>query len=123
MSSLTLYSYKESGNSYKVRLLLAILGVEYRTVELDFLNDEQHGEKFLAINPRGEVPTLAVEREGKEQLVVRDSAAILTYIAGSHKGDWWSTDLADQAQIIEWLAFAASWVSSKDTAADILTLA
>ncbi|KAE8371583.1 glutathione S-transferase [Aspergillus bertholletiae] len=103
---LTLYSYKESGNSYKVRLLASLLTIKLSIVEIDFLNDEQHSEKFLAINPKGEVPTLV---DGS--LVLADSAAILVYLAGKHSPNaWWSTDVAEQAQITEWLAFAASWV-------------
>ncbi len=101
-----LYTYEESGNSYKVRLLLALMGVEVEQVEVDLMADEQHGAAFLAINPRGEVPALV---DG--DLVLRDSAAILVYLAGQHpERGWWSTDPAAQAQITEWLAFAASWV-------------
>lgn len=105
----TLYSYKESGNSYKVRLLAALLNINLEIVEVDFLGDEQHGEKFLSINPKGEVPALV-----DNDVVLTDSAAILVYLAGKYarpdeKG-WWSTDITEQAQITEWLAFAASWV-------------
>ncbi|CAG7923704.1 unnamed protein product [Penicillium olsonii] len=105
-----LYSYKESGNSYKCRLLAAFLGVKLDIVEIDFLGDEQHGEDFLAINPKGEVPTLV---DG--DTVLTDSAAILVYLAGNttlnnNSTTWWSSDIAEQSQITEWLAFAASWV-------------
>ncbi|KAL4782625.1 glutathione S-transferase [Aspergillus varians] len=104
-----LYSYKESGNSYKVRLLAAILKVDLEIFELDFLADEQHGDKFLSINPKGEVPTLV-----DNNLILTDSAAILVYLAGKYPAPdnnaWWSSDITEQAQITEWLAFAASWV-------------
>lgn len=105
----TLYSYAESGNSYKVRLLAALLNINLEIVEVDFLGNEQHGEKFLSINPKGEVPALV-----DNDVVLTDSAAILVYLAGKHarpdeKG-WWSTDITEQAHITEWLAFAASWV-------------
>lgn len=98
-AELTLYSYKESGNSYKVRLLLAFLDVKAKIVELDFLNDEQHSPEFLNINPRGEVPTLRVKRQGSSDLILRDSAAILLWIAGKYgleKG-WYTSDLDGQA--------------------------
>jgi glutathione S-transferase len=101
-----LYSYAESGNSYKVRLLLALLGVEVETVDVDLLQDEQHRAPYLAVNPRGEVPALV---DG--DLVLRDSAAILVHLAGRYAPDtWWSRDTVEQARIVEWLAFAASWV-------------
>ena len=105
--SLKLYSYNESGNSYKVRLLAALLKVDLEIVELDYFSDEQHSEKFLKINPKGEVPALV---DG--DIVLTDSAAILVYLAGkySDKNTWWSEDLVEQAKIVDWLAFAASWV-------------
>jgi glutathione S-transferase len=100
-----LYSYEESGNSYKVRLLLSLLGMRCDIVNVDLMADEQHQPPFLAINPRGEVPALV---DG--ELVLRDSAAILVYLAARHGGGWWSQQAAEQAAITEWLAFAASWV-------------
>lgn len=105
--SLKLYSYNESGNSYKVRLLASLLKVDLEIVELDYFSDEQHSEKFLKINPKGEVPALV---DG--DIVLTDSAAILVYLAGkySDKNTWWSEDLVEQAKIVDWLAFAASWV-------------
>ncbi len=54
-------------------------------VELDYFSDEQHSEKFLKINPKGEVPALV---DG--DIVLTDSAAILVYLAGkySDKNTW-----------------------------------
>jgi glutathione S-transferase len=78
-----LYSYPESGNSYKVRLLLALLGREVEIVDVDLMLDEQHQPAYLAINPRGEVPALV---DG--ELVLRDSAAILVYLAARDGGGW-----------------------------------
>ncbi|MGE3650349.1 MAG: glutathione S-transferase family protein, partial [Reyranellaceae bacterium] len=37
---LTLYDYRDSGNGYKVRLVLAALGTPYRLVELDIMRGE-----------------------------------------------------------------------------------
>jgi len=101
-----LYMHEESGNSYKVRLLAAFLGTPLQEIRVDLLQDEQHGAEFLALNPRGEVPVLV---DGA--LCLRDSAAILVYLAGRSGGaPWWSTAPAEQGAIMEWLAFAASWV-------------
>ncbi|MCC6709215.1 MAG: glutathione S-transferase family protein [Gammaproteobacteria bacterium] len=101
-----LYSFEESGNSYKVRLLCALLGVAPELRNVSLLDDEQHQPPFIDFNPRGEVPVLV---DG--ELVLRDSSAILLYIAGKHgNGLWWPADVARQAKVMEWLAFAASWV-------------
>ena len=56
----TLYSMQRSGNSYKVRLALAQLGIPYRLVEVDILTGESRTPEFLAKNPNGQVPLLEV---------------------------------------------------------------
>ncbi len=101
-----LYEHPESGNSYKVRLLLSFLGLPYESVFIDFFQDEQHQPAYLAINPRGEVPTLV---DG--DLVLRDSMGILIYLAAKYGGGrWFPASPAAMGEIGEWLAFAASWV-------------
>jgi glutathione S-transferase len=101
-----LYEHPVSGNSYKVRLLLAFLGVPYESITVDLLQDAQHQPDYLAINPRGEVPALV---DG--DLILRDSMAILIYLARRHgDGTWLPGDPAGMAKVAEWLAFAASWI-------------
>jgi glutathione S-transferase len=56
----TLYSMQRSGNSYKVRLALARLGIPYNLVEVDILKGESRTPEFLAKNPNGQVPLLEV---------------------------------------------------------------
>lgn len=102
---LKLYEYPESGNSYKVRLLLAFLELPYESIQVDLMKDEQHQAPYLAVNPRGEVPTLV---DG--DLVLCDSMAILVYVAAKYDQRWFASAPADMAAIAEWLAFAASWV-------------
>ena len=114
MSAGTLYTFIGSGNSYKVRLLEALLGIQLQHKELDLLADEQHQPAFLKINPRGEVPCLV---DGDR--VLADSSSILTYLAGKW-GDggkqdgpssYWTTDLYEQAQIIDWVSLSAHELS------------
>lgn len=116
MSKFTLYSWPESGNSYKVRLLAALLQIEYTTKDLDFLNLEQQGAEFKAINPKSEVPTIVTN--DPNPLTLTDSSSILTYIAATNPdprsstlpSSFWTNDLVEQVKIIEWLAFANGWV-------------
>src|ERR1700743_2021827 len=54
-----LYSMQRSGNSYKVRLALALLNAPYRAIEIDILRGESRTPEFLAKNPSGQVPPLA----------------------------------------------------------------
>lgn len=102
-----LYTNVHSANGYKASLLAAFLGLDIEEYEVDFFDDEQHKSHYLALNPRGEVPTLI--DNGK---IFYDSAAILVYLAGKYDktNTWWSCDAEEQASIASWLAFAASWI-------------
>lgn len=74
---LTLYSTQASGNSYKVRMLLAKLGRPFRLTEVDILSGEHRTPEFLAKNADGRVPLL--ELPGGATLA--ESNAILFYLA------------------------------------------
>ena len=93
-----------SGNSYKVKILLALLKVPHEVVMIDLKNKEHKSAAFLKINPRGEVP--AIEDGGK---VIWDSAACLAYIARKHGGEQWlPSDPAGLAEVMQWIALAAT---------------
>ncbi len=71
-----LYNVAYSGNSYKVRLLLAQLGIPCTIVEVDILKGESRTPEFLKINSNGRTPVL--EDNG---FVLAESNAILAYLA------------------------------------------
>ena len=56
-----LYSMQRSGNSYKVRLALALLNIPYEPVEVDILRGESRTPDYLAKNPSGQIPLLEVD--------------------------------------------------------------
>ena len=56
MAKYKLHCVGASGNSYKVRLLLAQLGLPYRLVPLDILKGESRTAEFRRVNPFGRVP-------------------------------------------------------------------
>jgi glutathione S-transferase len=94
-----LYSMQRSGNSYKVRLALALLDAPYQAIEIDILKGESRTPEFLAKNPNGQVPLLEVD-EGR---YLAESNAILWYVAGG-------TSLApesrlDRADAMQWMFF------------------
>src|SRR6476646_6261906 len=93
----TLYSMQRSGNSYKVRLALAQLGVSYRLVEVDIIKGESHTPEFLAMNPSGQVPLLEVA-PGR---FLAESNAILWYIAGGTPLA--PEDRIDRAVALQWM--------------------
>ena len=74
---LRLYDNHLSGNGYKPRLLLAHLRRSYERVELDILKGETRTPEFLALNPNGRIPVLALE----DGTCIAESNAILHYLA------------------------------------------
>ena len=75
-----LYSVAYSGNSYKVRLLLAQLGIPCEIVEVDILNGASRTPEFLKINPNGRTPVLV-----DDGFILAESNAILAYLARGTK--------------------------------------
>ena len=73
----TVYGMNASGNCYKVKLALEQLGVPYEWVETDIMQGGSRTPEFLAMNPNGKVPTLAL---GDGQFLP-ESNAILHYLA------------------------------------------
>ena len=59
---LRLYDSTDSGNAYKVRLVLAHLDVAFERIELDTDAGETRTQSYLAKNPNGKVP--AIELDG-----------------------------------------------------------
>ena len=96
---LTLYGNLESGNVYKVRLLLAQLDIPHRRIDVDQIRGEPKSEIFRAINPIGKIPALRLE-DGR---VLSESGAILYYLAQGTA--FWPDEPWDQAQVLRWIFF------------------
>ena len=75
-----LYNVAYSGNSYKVRLLRAQVGIACDIVEIDILQGESRTPEFLKINPNGRTPVL-----DDNGFVLAESNAILAYLARGTK--------------------------------------
>lgn len=103
---ITLYDMALSGNCHKVRLLLSMLGLPHQLRPVDLLGGEQRGKDYLQVNPFGQVPVL-----NDDGLLIRDSQAILVYLAKRYGGEsWWPDDAYPLAQIAGWLSTAANEV-------------
>ncbi|TVR03064.1 MAG: maleylacetoacetate isomerase [Deltaproteobacteria bacterium] len=72
-----LYSYWRSSASWRVRIALALKGLPYRTSPVHLVRDggEQHADRYRALNPMREVPTLLVDG-----VAIAQSAAILEFL-------------------------------------------
>ena len=71
-----LFSYYRSTSSYRVRIALALKGLEYQAEPVNLLKGEQRGTDYLALNPQGRVPAL---RTDAGELLVQ-SPAIIEYL-------------------------------------------
>ncbi|MGE5170456.1 MAG: glutathione S-transferase family protein [Rudaea sp.] len=95
-----LYDFEASGNAYRARLFLSLLGLQYERATVDLMKGEHREPWFLKLNPRGQVPTL-----DDEGTVVWDSMAILVYLARKYGGEkWLPLDAKGMAEVMQWLA-------------------
>jgi len=94
-----LYDYRDSGNGYKVRLLLAQLGRSYEYVEVDILAGESRSEEFLARNPNGRIPVLELD----DGSFLGESNAILFHLAEGTR--FLPEDALERARALQWLFF------------------
>jgi glutathione S-transferase len=92
-----LYDSPVSGNCYKVRLLLAHLGIEYERREVDVVDRSNRLELLGDLNPALRVPTLVLD-DGRP---VAESNAILYYFGEDTR--FVPSDRYERAQVFQWL--------------------
>jgi len=96
---LTLHGDHRSGNCYKIELLLAQLGLDYRFVAVDVLRGQSRTPEFLAMNANGKIPLLQLD-DGR---CLAESNAILCYLADGTP--LWPAERFTRAQVLQWLFF------------------
>ena len=96
---LTLYGNLESGNVYKVRLILALTGRPYRAVDVSQVRGDPTTPAFRAVNPIAKVPAVKLE-DGR---LLAESGAILFWLARGTR--YFPDDPWAQAQILQWMFF------------------
>ena len=94
-----LYNSAVSGNCYKVRLLLAHLGLEYEVVELSVVDRSNRPDVLGELNPAQRVPTMILD-DGRP---LGESNAILWYFADGTA--YVPTDPYERAQVLQWQFF------------------
>ncbi|MFT4012253.1 MAG: glutathione S-transferase family protein [Paracoccus sp. (in: a-proteobacteria)] len=108
-----LYDWILSPSCYRVRLMasLAGVGLELRPVDVH-PGAEQRGAGLMALNPAGTIPILT---DG--DLVLTESAAMLTYLAATAAPEWLGEDNPRmRARVAQWLAFAGRLSASAGAA-------
>ncbi|HUK01926.1 MAG TPA: glutathione S-transferase family protein [Steroidobacteraceae bacterium] len=96
---LTLYDYLDSGNGYKIRLLLAHLERPYHWVELDIMKGGSRTATFLAKNPNGRIPALELD----DGTCLPESNAILWYLGDGTP--FVPQERIARAQVLQWMFF------------------
>ncbi|KQV12316.1 glutathione S-transferase [Rhizobium sp. Root1203] len=104
MSEIALYNYELDESSYRARLLLSMLGLQWTTIAVDmFPGAEQKKPPMLALSPLG---TLPVIRDG--DLLLHGTGAILLYLAKAHDPakHWLPDNAVAFGQVSMWLFFS-----------------
>jgi glutathione S-transferase len=94
-----LYNSQVSGNCYKVRLLLAHLGIPYEREELSVVDRSNREDVLGGLNPALRVPTLVLD-DGR---ALAESGAILWYFGEGTR--FVPEDGYDRAQVLQWMFF------------------
>jgi glutathione S-transferase len=94
-----LYDSPVSGNCYKVRLLLAHLGIAYERHSLDVIDRSDRPDLIGHLNPALRVPTLVFD-DGR---ALGESNAIIWYLAEGTP--WIPEDAFERAQVLQWQFF------------------
>ena len=99
MTALRLHDYGPSANCYKVRLLLAQIGLEHERVPVDIFAGDTLTDEYARLNPQRQTPVLEID--GAEPLT--ESGAILVHLAEGT--DYLPEDPNERAQALRWLFF------------------
>ena len=94
-----LYDSDVSGNCYKVRLLLAQLGLEYERYPMDVVDRSNRKELLGNLNPGLRVPTLVLD-DGR---ALGESGAIMSYLADGT--EYAPSEAFDRAKVLQWMFF------------------
>jgi glutathione S-transferase len=88
-----------SGNCFKVKLLLHHLEMQYEWVHIDIMKKESRTRDFLKMNPNGQIPVLEIA----PGTILTESNAILHYLAEGT--NLLPEDRLEHAQVLQWMFF------------------
>ncbi len=99
MSEYVVHCFAQSGNAYKVALMLELAGADWAPRYVDYFGGETRTPAYRAINAMGEVPVL---EHGERQLT--QSGVILDYLAES-LGKYGPRNDDERREVLRWLLF------------------
>lgn len=107
---LRLHDRELSGNAYKGRLLLSLLGLRYESIAVGMEGGRNIvDDDYLELNPRGQIPTLQ-----DDDLTLWGSTAILCYLAARYddSGRWLPGEPAHLGRVMQWMELAQNEILS-----------
>ena len=96
---LRIYGDSQSGNCYKIKLLLYILSIEHEWIHVDILAGETHTDEFKKMNPNSRIPVLVLANGS----ILTESNAILNFLAEG--SEFLPQDRYLRAQVLQWQFF------------------
>lgn len=94
MSKVVLYDYWRSSASYRLRIALNLLGLDYQMISVDLLKQDHKSDEHLNRNPQGLVPVLEIDGHQLTQ-----SLAVLEYLGQTRGLFLYPDDAGDRAKI------------------------
>jgi len=114
---LKLYDHPLSGNSYKSRLALSCLGIQYERINVDVFKGEQNSPQFAALNPNKKIPVLV-----DEDFIMWESNALLFYIGKKYSPNpLCPEDPRAHGLVAQWLFFGKTMIDPNLAIARYLT--
>ena len=96
---LRIYGDSQSGNCYRIKLLLNILSIEHEWIHVDILAGETHTDAFKKMNPNRRIPVLVLANGS----ILLESNAILNFLAEG--SEYLPKDRYLRAQVLQWQFF------------------
>ena len=93
------YGDIQSGNCYKIKLLMNLLDIAHEWIALDVREGTTQTQEFMAMNPNGKIPVLAID----STTFLTESNAILYYL--SQGTAYFPQSKLPQAQVLQWQFF------------------
>jgi len=112
-----LYDFPLSGHAHRVRLMLSLLNLQYQCIPVKLEKGEHLQQPYTELNAFQQVPVL-----DDDGFIVRDSVAILCYLANKYDANWYPQDAQSIARVQEWLAVATKELATGPASARLVNV-
>ncbi|VAW60187.1 Glutathione S-transferase, unnamed subgroup [hydrothermal vent metagenome] len=112
-----LYDFPLSGHAHRVRLMLSLLDMDYELIHVKLDEGEHLEAAYSQLNRFQAVPVL-----DDNGFIVRDSVAIIIYLASKYANQWYPQDAESIAGVQEWLAIATREIAEGPASARLVNV-